>query len=277
MGKGIASEFKARQPEMFDAYKRICGRHLLEPGKLWLWKGTDFWTLNFPTKKHWRNPSRVEWIEAGLRKFVLHYKSLGIDEISFPRLGCGNGGLDWHEVRPLMERYLAPLPIQVYIHDYMVDVGLPEHMEAVAQELRSRSPSPKTFDGFVAAIFNAVSLANNRLTDIQSCEPINASIADDLLKLRLSDHEDVLDKEDLRGVWLGLQNGLLTKERAGWANMESGPAMLSILSLLPYVRPIEIQRGDGEPEIAIEMRRATGSEPVVSDFGKKAQLEMAWR
>src|SRR5688572_4179635 len=84
MGKGIAKEFKERDPAMFRAYKKICDDHLLEPGKLWLWHGADYWTLNFPTKIHWRNPSRIEWIEAGLRKFVSGYEKLGIRDISFP-------------------------------------------------------------------------------------------------------------------------------------------------------------------------------------------------
>ncbi len=118
MGKGIAKAFKDRHPEMFSAYKRICDAGLLEPGKLWLWNSSDQWVLNFPTKVHWRNPSRLEWIEMGLDKFSAEYAHRGINQISFPRLGCGNGGLDWEEVRPLMERYLAPLPINVIIHDF---------------------------------------------------------------------------------------------------------------------------------------------------------------
>ena len=116
MGKGIAREFKEREPAMFVAYKRICEKKQLAPGKLWLWHGTASLILNFPTKQHWRNRSKLEWIEAGLEEFVRHYRELGIVEISFPQLGCGNGGLQWAEVRPLMEKHLGSLPIQIYIH-----------------------------------------------------------------------------------------------------------------------------------------------------------------
>ncbi len=118
MGKGLAQAFKEREPSMFAAYKRICDDRKLEPGKLWLWRGSDNWVLNFPTKIHWRSPSRIEWIEAGLQKFVAAYESQAITEISFPKLGCGNGNLDWSDVQPVMERYLKDLPIKVYIHDY---------------------------------------------------------------------------------------------------------------------------------------------------------------
>lgn len=101
---------------MFKSYERVCDEKQLEIGKLMLWKGAEKWVLMFPTKKHWRNPSKMEYIEAGLKKFTDTYIEKGITSIAFPRLGCGNGGLDWEEVRPLMERYLKRLPIPVYIY-----------------------------------------------------------------------------------------------------------------------------------------------------------------
>ena len=83
MGKGLAHAFKEREPDMFKAYKRICDQKALVPGKLWLWRGSGSWVLNFPTKVHWRNPSRLEWIEEGLAKFVAAFMEQGITEISF--------------------------------------------------------------------------------------------------------------------------------------------------------------------------------------------------
>ena len=75
---------------------------------------TDHWLLLFPTKEHWRNPSKLEYIEKGLMKFVQTYAEKSITSIAFPRLGCGNGELDWTDVKPLMERYLKS-SIDVYI------------------------------------------------------------------------------------------------------------------------------------------------------------------
>jgi hypothetical protein len=73
--------------------------------------------LNVPTKRDWRDKSRLEYIETGLTKFVEIYEQEAITSISFPRLGCGLGSLDWeNEVRPLMEHYLSPLPIDIIIH-----------------------------------------------------------------------------------------------------------------------------------------------------------------
>jgi O-acetyl-ADP-ribose deacetylase (regulator of RNase III) len=132
MGKGIAAEFKRRYPDMFEKYRQFCQQGSLTVGKLFLYKSANKWVLNFPTKEHWRNPSRVEYIEEGLRKFAETYAEHGITSISFPQLGTGNGGLAWEGVvRPLMEQYLRTLAIPVFIHVAHVPVDfVPEHLDA---------------------------------------------------------------------------------------------------------------------------------------------------
>jgi O-acetyl-ADP-ribose deacetylase (regulator of RNase III) len=138
MGKGIAKEFKRRYPEMAAQYKELCERGLFEIGKLWLYRASSPWVLNFPTKRHWRERSRIEYIHSGLRKFVDTYRSRGVTSISFPMLGCGNGQLDWDEVRPVMEYYLKNLSIPVYIHIFQEAALVPEHLEPekTAHEMR---------------------------------------------------------------------------------------------------------------------------------------------
>lgn len=117
MGKGIALDFKRLFPEMFEQYRQLCEDGKLQIGVLWLYKSPNKWVLNFPTKRHWREPSRVEYIEAGLSKFSANYSQMGIHSIAFPPLGCGNGQLDFKtQVQPLMEKYLRNLPIEVFIY-----------------------------------------------------------------------------------------------------------------------------------------------------------------
>ena len=141
MGKGIALEFKKRYPEMFLKYQKVCADNSLDVGKLFLWMGAGQWILLFPTKKHWRNPSQPEFIELGLKKFADNWQRLGIESIAFPRLGCGNGGLDWEVVRPIMEKYLKPLPIQVFIYlDNYAD-ATPEHQQPdITEQWLHRTP-----------------------------------------------------------------------------------------------------------------------------------------
>lgn len=103
MGKGLALSFKKRYPEMFASYRSACEKRQLKTGKLMLWYAPDHWILLFPTKENWRNPSKLEYIENGLIKFVNTYAEKNITSIAFPKLGCGNGELNWDDVRPLME------------------------------------------------------------------------------------------------------------------------------------------------------------------------------
>jgi len=127
MGKGIALSFKKLYPDMFTAYRKECDKHRLVIGKLMLWYGPDHWVLMFPTKEHWRNPSKIEYIEKGLMAFTRRYADYNITSVAFPRLGCGNGELDWKEVKPVMEKYLKDLPIDVYIYLGPMKEVTPEH------------------------------------------------------------------------------------------------------------------------------------------------------
>ena len=116
MGKGIALAFKEKYPDMFAEYKKACSEGILDIGNLMIWRADDYVLLMFPTKEHWRGKSKLDYIERGLQKFVEIYEREDIKSIAFPKLGCGNGGLDWEDVRPIMEKYLKPLPIDVYIY-----------------------------------------------------------------------------------------------------------------------------------------------------------------
>ena len=127
MGKGIALEFRKRYPDMFQAYKDICDRRKLKTGSLMLYYEPDHWVLLFPTKENWRNPSRMEYIETGLAKFCRTYAEKGITSVAFPKLGCGNGELNWSDVQPVMEKYLKDLPIDIYIYLGTGPDPIPEH------------------------------------------------------------------------------------------------------------------------------------------------------
>lgn len=127
MGKGLALSFKERYPDMFAAYRSICEKNKLAPGKLMIYTAPDHTILLFPTKENWRNPSKIEYIEKGLEKFVNTYADHNITSIAFPRLGCGNGELSWDDVKPVMERYLAGLPIDVYVYLKNTADPVPEH------------------------------------------------------------------------------------------------------------------------------------------------------
>jgi len=144
MGRGIAKTFKEIYPEMFFQYQQLCEKRELQIGRLWLYRTEHKWILNFPTKVHWRQPSKPEYIEQGLVKFVSAYPALGITSIAFPQLGCGNGELDWETVaRPLMTRHLGTLPIDTFIYEYEGEFAIPEHRDTATMNAWLRS-EPRT-------------------------------------------------------------------------------------------------------------------------------------
>ncbi|MGR5067564.1 macro domain-containing protein [Vibrio alfacsensis] len=120
MGAGIALEFKLRYPEMFEKYQALCkGKHI-QIGKLWNYTlpserfGFKH-VLNLPTKDSWKMPSKREYLELALQKFVGTYKKSPYTSVAFPVLGAGRGGLDEREVIELMHHYLAELDIDIEI------------------------------------------------------------------------------------------------------------------------------------------------------------------
>lgn len=118
MGAGVALEFKNRYPMMFEDYKAKCDRSEVKPGQPYLWEDDSTQILNFPTKRDWRNDSVFQDIEDGLKHLANSYADMGIQSIAMPALGCGLGGLDWSDVRPLIEKHLGPLPdLDVYVYE----------------------------------------------------------------------------------------------------------------------------------------------------------------
>lgn len=114
MGKGIALQFKQAFPNNNAAYERACRTNEVQPGRMFIVETGSMigpkYIINFPTKRHWRGKSRLEDIESGLRALVREVRQLGIKSIAVPPLGCGLGGLNWNEVRPLIENAFASLP-----------------------------------------------------------------------------------------------------------------------------------------------------------------------
>jgi len=109
MGKGVALEFRLRFPEMFEDYQRVCEAGKLRPGQVLPYIKGKPWILNFAVKDAWKQPSRLEWVEACLEWFTTNYRSLGITSIAFPWMGVMNGGLPRDKVLGLMRSYLRPL------------------------------------------------------------------------------------------------------------------------------------------------------------------------
>ena len=120
MGKGLAADFRGRFPENHIQYKLACQSGELKVGKPFAHKekrGMPRYVVNFPTKRHWKNQSRIEDIEMGLINLAGIVTFYEIKSIAVPALGCGLGGLEWEPVKALIEEYMSDLDATVYVFE----------------------------------------------------------------------------------------------------------------------------------------------------------------
>jgi len=114
MGKGVALMFKEAFPENTRVYEEACRREEVRVGHMLVTENHALtgprWIINFPTKKHWRSPSQLEWVREGLKDLVRIIREKQIRSIALPPLGCGNGGLQWNHVRREIDAALSGLP-----------------------------------------------------------------------------------------------------------------------------------------------------------------------
>lgn len=120
MGKGIALQFKRAYPANYAAYRAACAAKEVELGRMFVFDsgllGSRRYVINFPTKGHWRADSKLSDICSGLADLVRVIRERHIGSVAIPALGCGNGGLDWDEVRPVIEQAFSDLPdVRVFL------------------------------------------------------------------------------------------------------------------------------------------------------------------
>lgn len=120
MGRGLALQFKKTFPENYDEYKQACDRGEVVPGRMFITEpkpsGTPNFIVNFPTKRHWKDKSRLVDIESGLVDLSEEIDMRRIKSIAIPPLGCGLGGLHWPAVRRLIVNVLLPTYAEIIVY-----------------------------------------------------------------------------------------------------------------------------------------------------------------
>lgn len=161
MGAGIAYEFRLRFPDLYEKYLKLCEQKLIQIGKLWLYKVDEKnLVLNFPTKYDWKYPSKIEYLEKGLQKFVETYKERKITSIAFPLLGASNGGIPENISAELMKTYLSEcdIPIEIWFFDRYAKDDLYEKFKYLFNNYPERelSSQSKLRIDFVRKVKNAL-------------------------------------------------------------------------------------------------------------------------
>ena len=242
MGAGIALRFKQVYPDMFVRYRELCEQGQLRIGNLFLYKTSHKWILNFPTKDHWRAPSRPEFIEAGLRKFISTHNEMGITSIAFPLLGCGNGGLDYDtQVRPLIEHYLGNVSFPSFIYHGMPKTLVPEHRDSqrVAAWLRSE-PSALPFDEVWQDILTLVN-QRQQFSTRKTQNPFTVKAQDSPASLFVSSSRKnfQISTDELVDFWQQLRDCGIT-HRSIAPDHRHLSYLAPVFVQLPYVHMVEI-------------------------------------
>jgi O-acetyl-ADP-ribose deacetylase (regulator of RNase III) len=267
MGKGIAKVFRDACPEMFAAYKNLCDRRSFDIGDLLLYPTPHKAILNFPTKTDWRSPSRIEYIEVGLRTFADCYASYGLTSVAFPQLGCGNGGLDWErQVRPLMESMLSSLPIEIYIHVYDDQDHLPTGWDETYLKRWLQSPVVPMEGDEVWREFlcSATSFAQATTPDSSFLVSVWREQGTEALLITSGQNAMIWTRDDFIEWWSSVgDRGIVTTRQLVGVFDEYGEPLMELFSQVPYARRIRLA----------EHRGSTG--PIEWDFGIQLQPRIA--
>ncbi len=236
MGKGIALEFKKRYPGMFKQYKELCDKHKLVMGKLMIWYEPDHWLLLFPTKEHWRNPSKLEYIEKGLMTFARKYADYNISSIAFPKLGCGNGELDWNDVKSLMEKYLKDLPIEVFIYLGKGEVSVPEHKaQGIMEDFLKENARDLSFTGVKdMIIYHSLMIPIEFKLEGKMCRAYWRE--DGMLTIERDSHVVEFETEIVHQVW----DDICIKKIFSVNNDDENALIYGLLNEMGYLQQVKI-------------------------------------
>lgn len=166
MGKGVALQFRQAFPDNYAAYKKACDANEVVTGRMFVYRRNTltppFHIINFPTKQHWRQPSRLEYIDEGLADLVRVIRDEAIESIAVPPLGCGSGGLNWDDVRPRIQSALNQVP------DTRVVLFEPDGPPGPqAMPVRTKRPAMTPSRAALLALFAAYDQVTYSLTKVE--------------------------------------------------------------------------------------------------------------
>ena len=247
MGKGIALQFKRAYPEMFKAYSRAAKAGEIQPGRVHVWETGSLtgprYIIHFPTKRHWRSPSHMEDIETGLADLARVLRERGITSVALPPLGCGNGGLSWAMVRPLILDELGGLDVEVQL---FVPAGAPKATEMIDRRPpRSLTPARAALLRIVR-VYEGVAFERPSLIEIQKLMYFLQAAGQ---PLRLNYTKGVYGPyaDNLRFVLVELEGQFLTGYGDGGARVQEA-------------EPIQLLSDGGD-----EAERLIAADPALSD------------
>lgn len=116
MGKGLALEFRRRYPVCYPPYRRACEDGRMTPGRILLVHCHDIFVAHVPTKRDWRDPSKLGDVIVGIEALAFEAVRCRWDTLAVPALGCGLGQLSFEPVHEALENAFKDLSTNVTIY-----------------------------------------------------------------------------------------------------------------------------------------------------------------
>lgn len=272
MGKGLALQFKRAFPESYKAYEKACKAGEVRIGKMLVFdRGLIHprWIINFPTKKHWRPPSRLSYIDDGLVDLVRVVRSHQIRSIAIPPLACGNGGLKWSDVRPRIVRAFESLP------DVRVLLFAPDGAPDPAVMVDRTAPPPMTPSraAFLAVMAQYEGTGYEYRLSLLEAQKLAyfLHVAGDLERLKFQRHHYGPYCDALRNVLLALEGHYLR----GYGDGNVSPT--TALALLPGAATEAAEVLKAQPETMARLERVRSLiDGFETPFGMELLATVHW-
>jgi O-acetyl-ADP-ribose deacetylase (regulator of RNase III) len=271
MGKGIALQFRNKWPENNRAYEAACKAKELRLGRMFVFDSGGLvkpnYIINFPTKNHWRGKSSLQSIRDGLQDLIAQVKRLGIRSIAVPPLGCGNGGLDWREVRPLIEAAFAQVPdVEVRLFE---PTGAPDPRNMEVKTKRPRMTAGRAAILQVLDTYRALEYGLSRI-EVQKLAYFLQEAGEDL-KLSFVKHQYGPYSEGLRHALNSMEGHFIRGLGDGVVEAEIEPAADALAEAETFVK--ESGRASLEEHVARVARLIEGFQ---SPYGMELLATVHW-
>jgi len=273
MGRGIALQFRQAYPDNFRAYAQACRQGAVVPGQMFIHAtgqpAGPTHIINFPTKRHWRDKSRLDDIAAGLVALVAAVERLGIRAIAIPPLGCGLGGLDWAVVRPRIERAFADLAeVEVLLYEPTDVRAAPPR--AVALERPRMTPGRAVLIGLMDQYLRGLMEPWVSLLEVHKLLYF-AQVAGEPLRLRFVQAPFGPYAENLRHVLVAIEGHFIS----GYA--DGGDQPDKPLELLPQAREEALRYLQEQPETRARFAQVVDLvEGFETPFGMELLASVHW-
>jgi O-acetyl-ADP-ribose deacetylase (regulator of RNase III) len=122
--QGLALSLREQWPALYKDFRHYCHTQNPKAGEVWSWKGAggpaivNLLTQEAPKSKNSRpGKASVQHVNHSLKSLVAEVKEREFSSVAITKVSTGVGGLDWDDVKPLIEKHLGELEIPVYVYE----------------------------------------------------------------------------------------------------------------------------------------------------------------